>query len=98
MAISEKPDAADLTSGEVHCGLGQKRRQHRAGVLKEAFEENPQGFVRGLPQPALLPTAAWINRLKETLNNQLEAMTKKNSFHNCPITNDLPSGEDLTYG
>jgi putative transposase len=54
-----------LTPYEVHYGLAQARREQRAGVLQEAFEKNPQRFVRGLPKPALLPTAAWINRPKE---------------------------------
>src|SRR5439155_7355304 len=54
-----------LTPYEVHYGLAEKRREQRAGVLQVAYEKNPQRFVRGLPRPALLPTAAWINKPKE---------------------------------
>jgi putative transposase len=54
-----------LTPHEVHYGLAQKRRQQRAGLLQQDYERNPQRFVRGLPQPALLPTAVWINKPKE---------------------------------
>src|SRR5260370_1896864 len=53
-----------LTPYEVHYGLAEKRREQRAGVLQVAYEKNPQRFVRGLPRPALLPTAPWINKPK----------------------------------
>lgn len=43
-----------LTPYEVHYGLGQKRREQRATVLRQAYESNPQRFVRGAPRPALL--------------------------------------------
>jgi len=90
-----------LTPYDVHYGLAQKRREQRAGVLKEAYERNPQRFVRGLPQPALLPAAAWINKPKEipspqsvqALNSSITAIEQKNSFHNCPITNATESGK-----
>jgi putative transposase len=89
-----------LTPYEVHYGLAQARREQRAGVLQEAFEKNPQRFVRGLPKPALLPTAAWINRPKEIprtestelLNTSITRIEQKNGFHNCPITNDQQAG------
>jgi len=54
-----------LTPYEVHYGLVQKRREQRTMVLQHAYERHPQRFVRGLPKPALLPTAAWINKPKE---------------------------------
>lgn len=84
-----------LTPYDVHYGLAQKRREQRAGVLQEAYEKNPQRFVRGLPQPALLPTAAWINKPKEIsrtesteiMNSSMTAIEQKNGFHNCPVTN-----------
>lgn len=95
-----------LTPYEVHYGLAQKRREQRAGVLQVAYERNPQRFVRGLPKPALLPTAAWINKPKEisgtksaeVMNSSLTGIEQKNGFHNCLITNDQPSGRDLVRG
>jgi putative transposase len=57
-----------LTPYEIHYGLAAKRREQRAGVLQVAYEKNPQRFVRGLPSPALLPTAAWINKPRENLS------------------------------
>src|SRR4030095_14200022 len=87
-------------------GLAQKRREQRAGVLQLAYERNPQRFVRGMPKPALLPTAAWINKPKEhsrtesavVINSSMTGVEQKNGFHNCSITNDQPLGRDLTRG
>jgi putative transposase len=95
-----------LTPYEVHYGLAEKRREQRAGVLQQAFERNPHRFVRGLPQPALLPTAVWINKPKEipstesikVVNPSMTDIEQKNGFHNCLITNDQPSGTDLSRG
>ncbi len=95
-----------LTPYEVHYGLAEKRREQRAVVLQEAYERNPQRFVRGLPQPALLPTAAWINKPKEisrtesvdVLNPSTTNIEPKNGFHNCPITDATESGRGKTRG
>jgi putative transposase len=90
-----------LTPYEVHYGLAEKRREQRAAVLQEAFEKNPQRFVRGLPKPALLPTAAWINKptsrseSTEPVNSPIRETEQKNDLHNCPITNDQPSGKGV---
>ena len=95
-----------LTPYDVHYGLAQKRREQRAGVLQEAYEKNPQRFVRGLPQPALLPTAAWINKPKEIsrtesteiMNSSMTGIEQKNAFHNCPITNATESSRGIARG
>ena len=95
-----------LTPYEVHYGLAEKRREQRAGVLKEAFEKNPQRFVRGLPEPALLPTAAWINKPKEmsriesaeAVNSLMVGIEQKNGFHRSSITNDQTPARDMARG
>ena len=95
-----------LTPYDVHYGRAEKRREHREAVLKEAFGKNPQRFVRGLPKPALLPTAAWINKPKDILqiesalvdNSLITVVEQKNGFHNCPITNDQPPSKGLARG
>ena len=92
-----------LTPYEVHYGLAQQRREQRAAVLKEAFEKNPQRFVRGLPQPAVLPTAAWINKPKEmfrtesaeAVNSLMVGVEQKTGLIRSPITNDRPSVRDM---
>jgi len=35
-------------------------------VLEAAFARNPERFVRKLPVPPELPTAAWINKPADT--------------------------------
>jgi putative transposase len=90
-----------LTPYEVHYGLAEQRREQRAVVLQDAYERNPQRFVGGVPKPALLPTAAWINKPKEIsrtesaerLNPSITTIEQKNGFHNCPITDSTDSGK-----
>ncbi len=92
-----------LTPYEVHLGLAEKRREQRAEVLKEAFERNPQRFVRGLPKPALLPAAVWINKPREmsqtecaeVANSSTTGVEQKNGFHRSPLTNDRPSARGI---
>lgn len=92
-----------LTPYEVHYGLAQKRREQRTVVLQHAYERHPQRFVRGLPKPALLPTAAWINKPKEisriesaeVVNAAMTDIDEKNGFHNCLITNDQAPGRGM---
>jgi putative transposase len=85
-----------FTPYEVHYGLAEKRQDQRSAVLKQAFEKNPQRFVHGLPKPARLPTAAWINKPKEISrtddavaeNSLTTGIEQKNGFHTSPLTND----------
>ncbi|MBI4529608.1 MAG: hypothetical protein HY695_37900, partial [Deltaproteobacteria bacterium] len=91
---------------EVHYGRAEKRREQRAAVLQQAYDRNPQRFVRGLPKPALLPVAAWINKPREmprpessaALISFIAGIEQKNGFHKCPITNDQPLGEGMARG
>jgi len=50
-----------LTPTVVHYGLAEGVRAKRQQVLAAAFAAHPERFVKGLPQPADLPGAAWIN-------------------------------------
>jgi hypothetical protein len=86
--------------------LAEKRREQRAGVLKEAFEKNPERFVRGLPKPALLPAAAWINKPKEIsstdsvkgMNPSMDDSEQKNDLIRSPLTNDRLSTRGIGRG
>lgn len=49
------------TPADVHFGRAPARRAARAVVLAAAYARTPERFVRQLPQPPALPTAAWIN-------------------------------------
>ena len=50
-----------LTPAVVHAGQAEAVQEQRARVLAAAYTQRPERFVRGLPQPPTLPTAAWIN-------------------------------------
>jgi len=50
-----------LTPVLVHTGRAETVRQTRQAVLRRAYQAHPERFTKGLPQPARLPEAAWIN-------------------------------------
>jgi putative transposase len=50
-----------MTPAAVHYGRAGALHTERARVLATAFAANPERFVRGVPVPPALPTAAWIN-------------------------------------
>jgi putative transposase len=51
-----------LTPHDVHHGLATVRREQRAIVLAAAHLAHPERFPHGIPTPAPLPTAVWINK------------------------------------
>jgi len=51
-----------MTPAIVHHGQAPKLRAARSRVLETAFAARPDRFVRGVPTPPPLPTAAWINK------------------------------------
>jgi putative transposase len=51
-----------LTPYDVHYGLAETRRAEREATLQKAFAATPERFVRGVPIPAALPQAVWINK------------------------------------
>lgn len=50
-----------LTPAVVHFGRAAEVLQQRQIVLQYAYDRHPERFVRGLPRPAALPEAVWIN-------------------------------------
>ena len=50
-----------LTPAVVHHGLAESVREKRKGVLVAAYAAHQDRFVNGLPRPAELPQAVWIN-------------------------------------
>ena len=59
------------TPDDVHHGRAQHRIDERAVVLAAAHAAHPERFVRGVPRPAALPTAVWINKPKTATHDQL---------------------------
>jgi len=50
-----------LTPEMVHYGRAHQVLQARETVLRAAYDAHPERFVRKVPEPLPLPTAAWIN-------------------------------------
>jgi putative transposase len=62
-----------LTPAVVHYGLAEGVREKRKQILAAAYAAHPERFVKGIPQPAQLPQAVWINppEKKATLQDAL---------------------------
>jgi putative transposase len=50
-----------MTPAMVHAGRGAQIMQQRQQLLAAAYQAHPERFVRGQPQPGVLPQAVWIN-------------------------------------
>jgi putative transposase len=50
-----------LTPETLHYGRAEEVIQRRQEVLSQAYERNPERFVRARPKPPDKPTAVWIN-------------------------------------
>ena len=50
-----------LTPHDVHHGRAQAMIEQRRRILETAWAAHPERFVRGCPEPSLLPEAVWIN-------------------------------------
>jgi putative transposase len=50
-----------LTPADVHFGRAQAVLVRRHQVLADAYQKNPERFVKGLAAPQQLPIAVWIN-------------------------------------
>lgn len=59
-----------LTPAVVHHGLAERVREKRKDVLVAAYAAHPERFVNGLPRPAELPQAVWINPPPEKTASQ----------------------------
>jgi len=50
-----------LTPHDVHYGRANERIAQRKRTLEAAWAAHPERFVKGIPKPAPLPEAVWIN-------------------------------------
>jgi putative transposase len=55
-----------MTPHAMHHGLANELYAQRATVLDAVYQRHPNRFVNKPPHPPTLPTAAWINKPKET--------------------------------
>ena len=74
-----------LTPWDVHYGHAEGRVSERKLVLQHAFAATPERFVRGVPTPAALPTAVWINkpRVQEDSTEEFDTKLFPEVSHSC---------------
>ena len=75
-----------LTPSSLHYGQASQVITARKQTLKDAWKLHPERFVNGVPQPANIPKAVWINTPSKTKENKSGAPET-----NCPgAPNDTP--------
>ncbi len=65
------------TPEAVHYGLANARQRVRAETLNDAYAAHPERFVRNLPTPPAIPTAAWINKPAIPPREEVTDVTQK---------------------
>lgn len=54
-----------VTPQSLHSGQAHAIREERCRVLAQAYAKHPERFVKGMPEPPVIPAAAWINKPQE---------------------------------
>ncbi len=54
-----------VTPEDMHTGRAHAVREERCKVLKAAYKQHPERFVKGTPRPPEIPDAAYINKPTE---------------------------------
>ena len=75
-----------MTPADVHYGRAEQLTAARRQILLEAQQAHPERFVRGTPQPPVLPPQAWINPPleKTTLHDAAQAPLAAASIPGVP--------------
>jgi len=68
-----------LTPTSLHYGRAEEITAARRETLHQAWEKTPERFVHGIPKPARVPQAVWINPPKPIIETKKEAPEA-----NCP--------------
>ena len=75
-----------LTPASLHDGQAGEIIAGRKTTLQDAWRNNPERFVRGIPQPEKIPAAVWINAPKREREMKNEAPKA-----NCPGAPEVTS-------
>jgi len=67
-----------LTPFQVHHGFQDTVLNHRSTVLQQAYQRNPERFVRGCPMVKSVPQEVWINKPYVEKQTAKEVSLKKN--------------------
>lgn len=86
---------AMLTPYAVHYGLAEAILEQRRRVLEAAYRSHPERFVHGLPKPAELPAAAWINPPQSAERGDLGRIVAEVDIHKRRQSHDLDLGQGV---
>ncbi len=92
-----------MTPADVHYGRAEQLTTARRQILLEAQRAHPERFVRGTPQPPVLPPQAWINPppQKTTLQDAAGAILSASSIPGVPpfsaSPNEIASEADVDH-
>jgi putative transposase len=84
-----------LTPAMVHFRVAEGVRDRRTVVLAAAYAVHPERFVRGVPRPATLPAAVWINPPQQHTGHQDAPRTTGRSASPPDFPRDSPAVDHL---
>ncbi len=73
-----------LTPSDVHHGRAPQRLEKRQRIMDAAYDAHPERFVHGKPNVRQLPTASYINRPLDALDNSTQRRRRDLSITNAP--------------
>jgi putative transposase len=85
-----------MTPAAVHYGCSEEIRAARQETLLAAYCRHPERFVRGVPQPPVLPREVWINPPpgKPTPENGSGATIVTPDYPEAPTISEEPDWEE----
>ena len=77
-----------MTPEAIHYGRAIELQANRAAVLRAAHAAHPDRFVKHVPQPPTLPTAAWINPPKLSKTEIGPVLKGASTASRCAVSKD----------
>lgn len=79
-----------MTPVDVHYGHAKEITHRRQIVLQEAYEKNPERFVKGIPTAPQLPDRVWINPPKKAPTETAEDPMKNSLLKHFDLRELIP--------
>lgn len=68
-----------LTPGAIHSGQAERIIADRTNILKIAYNQHPERFVKGIPEPLMPPKEVWINPPQPILQTETQTISLINT-------------------
>lgn len=79
-----------MTPADVHYGHAKEILHRRQTVLQEAYQKNPERFVKGIPTAPQLPESVWINPPKKAPTQTTEDPMKISELKHFDLREPIP--------